>query len=76
MIKMLSPGGILIFTCATEGRPEHGTIGHEEYASPATNSYYRNILASDVLPYLASSFKCWSLEKEHSDLYGWGLDPK
>lgn len=75
MIEMLSPTGLLLFTCATKGRPEHGTIGHEEYASPGTNNYYRNIDPAEVVPFLSSSFRCWGIEIEHSDLYGWALDP-
>lgn len=75
MIDLLAPDGLFLLTCATVGRPEHGTTGHEEWASPGTPSYYRNVLPSDLLPILSSSFRCWGIEIEHQDLYCWGLDP-
>jgi hypothetical protein len=60
---MLKPGGLLIFTCATEGRPVHGTAYLEEtekskYETWKTlpnvskenwdNDFYKNILEEDV----------------------------
>jgi hypothetical protein len=39
---------LLIITCATTGRPEHGTYRSEPESSPATNDYYRNLTADDI----------------------------
>ena len=51
MWRMLRYGGLMMFTCATEGRPEHGTINSLPNASPLTVaagwSYYRNLTESD-----------------------------
>jgi len=47
MIRMLKPGGWCIVTCASFGRPEHGTSRMESTSSPGTTergwNYYRNI---------------------------------
>lgn len=75
MIQMVAPEGLLLFTCATTGRPEHGTDAIEGWASPGTHDHYRNIAANDVVGSLARSFRCWAVEIEHSDIYGWGIDP-
>ena len=47
-IKSLKSGGFLLLSCATSGRPIHGTSEHRPEDSPATNNYYRNILKSDI----------------------------
>ena len=49
MANLVKPGGLLIITCATEGRPEHGTTNHSPADSPATNNYYRNIVVKDIM---------------------------
>lgn len=47
MIRMLRPGGLFILTCATTGRPEHGTARTDPKWSPNTVSegweYYKNL---------------------------------
>jgi SAM-dependent methyltransferase len=47
MVRMLKPGGWCIITCASLGRPEHGTSRMESASSPGTSergwNYYRNI---------------------------------
>jgi SAM-dependent methyltransferase len=42
-IRMLKPGGLLLFTCATTGRPEHGTKRTDAFSSPFTTDYYKNV---------------------------------
>lgn len=49
MATLLKSGGLLLVTCATRGRPEHGTREHSPADSPATNDYYRNIDQHDVV---------------------------
>jgi hypothetical protein len=74
MIQMVAPEGLLLFTCATIGRPEHGTKDHDDWASPGTHDYYRNIEPYEVIEPLRKSFRCWGVELQHTDIYGWGLD--
>jgi SAM-dependent methyltransferase len=53
--KMLKPGGLFAFTCATDGRPEHGTTrttSNDSYGTianiPEMISYYKNINLTDL----------------------------
>jgi SAM-dependent methyltransferase len=75
MIDLLTDGGILIITCATTGRPEHGTFEFHDWASPGTLDHYKNITHDELTKQLARSFRCWGVEVQHSDIYAWGLDP-
>jgi SAM-dependent methyltransferase len=47
MYRMTSPGGFIIFTCATRGRTEHGTLRTSPKLSPGTQEvgldYYMNL---------------------------------
>lgn len=43
MYDILRPGGLLIITCAGEGRQEHGTAMFDASSSPGTLDYYLNI---------------------------------
>lgn len=54
-IRLLKQGGAFIFTCASTGRKEHGTINNEEWTAPLLKniskewaSYYRNLTAEDI----------------------------
>lgn len=51
MWRMLRYGGLMVFTCATTGRHEHGTVNWLPNASPLTIeagwSYYRNLTEAD-----------------------------
>jgi len=56
MVKHLKPGGLLFFTCATTGRPEHGTSNtrpEDSLAStaniPDMASYYKNLEKLDFV---------------------------
>lgn len=46
--KLLKPGGLFLFTCATVGRPEHGTTRTSKSDSPFTNDYYKNLTVQDI----------------------------
>ena len=52
MLRMLRPGGLIVVTCATIGRPEHGTTRSLQEFSPLTNKigwdYYRNLAPEDL----------------------------
>jgi len=51
MVRMLKPGGLCIITCASLGRPEHGTTRMDPSNSPGTQEigwdYYQNLSLSD-----------------------------
>ena len=52
--ELLRPGGLLIITCATTGRPEHGTIRTSVQDSLTTQlggawaEYYKNLTYEDI----------------------------
>jgi SAM-dependent methyltransferase len=54
MVRLTRPGGLVVFTCASHGRPEHGTTRSDVTDSPGTQSegldYYRNLVAADFAP--------------------------
>lgn len=41
--NLLKPGGLFVFTCADEGRHEHGTTLCMPGESPFTNNHYKNL---------------------------------
>ena len=51
MIRLTKSNGIVAFTCASLGRPEHGTLRSDPSLSPGTQSlnldYYKNLTESD-----------------------------
>lgn len=78
MTRMCS--GLVVFTCATHGRAEHGTSRTTPQNSPFTVSegwdYYRNLGAEDFdTEYLADKFQSWEFTTNDAshDLYFWGL---
>lgn len=52
--RMLKPGGLLLFTCATIGRPEHGTVRTTPHDAPLIQGitqwedYYKNLTEGDI----------------------------
>jgi SAM-dependent methyltransferase len=52
MLRMTRPGGLVLISCATTGRREHGTSRTNPDASPFTVQekwdYYRNLTARDL----------------------------
>lgn len=76
MINLTRPGGLLIMTCATSGRPEHGTRASEPQSSPLTVAsdwdYYENRVAADFASlYGAEAFSTFQffVRRDCSDLY-------
>jgi SAM-dependent methyltransferase len=60
MVRMTKPGGLIVFTCATTGRAEHGTSRSDGGASAplATQigqEYYHNVTVEDVTECLKGS---------------------
>lgn len=62
------PGGLIIFTCASTGRPEHGTRRTTPADSPYTcdNEYYRNLTEQD--------FRVWNFDQLFSE-YAFEYNP-
>lgn len=83
MVRMLRSGGLLFFSCATTGRPEHGTKATTPFNSPFTSSseswedYYKNLTEEDIRDVLDidgifSAYQ-FSVNLEIKDLYFWGI---
>jgi hypothetical protein len=75
--------GLVVMTCASEGRPEHGTARCDPDSSPFTayvNEYYRNLTADDFHAEfdmgLMFSEYFFSTNKITCDLYFWGIKRK
>jgi hypothetical protein len=53
MVRMTRPEGLVVFTCASGGRPEHGTSRTNQMLSPGTQArgmdYYRNLSSRDFM---------------------------
>jgi SAM-dependent methyltransferase len=81
MIRMTKPGGVILFTCATLGRPEHGTTRTSPEASPGTTAvnwdYYKNLTPADFESKLSfkDSFQAYSffVNQIAADLYFIGV---
>lgn len=83
IVRMLKPGGLFLFTCATTGRPEHGTRRTTPMDAPFTQhfsewgDYYKNLEEFHIREVLEiedifSSFQ-FSICNETHDLYFWGV---
>ena len=81
MIRLTRSGGLVVMTCATYGRPEHGTMKTNPEASPLTVekgwNYYKNLGPSDFLNVFNledsfSGFRFWS-NWSPKDLYFVGI---
>lgn len=71
--------GLVLFTCATTGRAEHGTRRTDAGSSPLTADwdYYQNLVDEDFkvgcdLDELFDEYK-FSTNNQSHDLYFWGL---
>lgn len=72
----LKPGGLLLITCASDDRPEHGTKRTTPQCSPDTTDYYRNISKEDfksVLPSELFSLYVLMNGRDKQDLYFYGI---
>lgn len=81
--RMLKPGGLFVFTCATTGRPEHGTRRTTPQDAPFLQTdmewsdYYKNLTEADVRAVLDvdKSFSVYefSTNETSHDLYFYGI---
>lgn len=83
IVRLLKPRGLFLFTCAGEGRPEHGTRRSDTGSSPLTCAidgwadYYGNLTPDDVrsaIPELHKVFESFEFDTSTpGDLYFWGI---
>jgi len=80
MVRLVRPGGLVAFTCASSGRPEHGTRRTLVDDSPGTQfeglDYYRNLTEDDFADVdLASDFSSYRFWRNPTsfDLYFTGV---
>jgi len=81
MVRLTRPGGLVIFSCATEGRKEHGTSRSDGgRAAPLAvdlgQEYYQNVPAGAVRDVVRpGDFARWFIatEPHHHDLFFVGL---
>jgi SAM-dependent methyltransferase len=81
MVRMTRPGGLIVFSCASRGRVEHGTDRSESRFSPGTASlgwnYYRNLQRTDFerRPNFADAFTLFRFYylPSHADLFFFGV---
>lgn len=81
IIRMLSPGGMFLFTCATTGRPEHGTKRTSPRDAPLLegewSDYYKNLTEQDIrnvldIENIFSDFG-FEIHHGHKDLMFYGI---
>lgn len=82
IFRMLKRGGLFLFTCATTGRPEHGTRRSKPYQVLSTRlddheDYYMNLTEEDIRKVLDIDKHFieyeFQLENNHHDLFFWGI---
>lgn len=78
MIKLTKPNGLLLLSCATTGRPEHGTIATSPRDSPFTNEYYKNLTINDINSAISvqeefRQYEFKAITSPSCDLYFWGI---
>jgi hypothetical protein len=84
MVRMVRDEGLVVMTCATTGRPEHGTSRSDAGSSPLTVGkgweYYKNLTEADFREAfdMNSMFEdyCFNVNTNSHDLYFWGLVKK
>lgn len=72
MVRMCS--GLVFFSCATTGRPEHGTRRTSPGDAPFCGDYYRNLTEDDFREkFTFEEFSQYGFEVRGTDLYFWGI---
>lgn len=81
MIRMMKEDGLLLFTCATTGRRQHGTTKFQPEFSPLTvaagGDYYKNLVESDFTSVISMDafFGVWAFfeDRTFQDIYFMGV---
>jgi hypothetical protein len=79
--NLLRDSGLFLFTCATTGRPEHGTRRSDTGSSPLTSNienwdnYYLNLTEMDIRQAvdIDAIFDTYEFIVNGFDLYFWGI---
>jgi hypothetical protein len=74
---MTKPGGLIIMSCATTGRAEHGTKRTSPQDAPFCGDYYRNLTEQDFveqfkLDNMFSTYQ-FGIGYQTCDLYFYGI---
>lgn len=77
MIRLLKPGGLFFFTCATTGRAEHGTRRSNQALWGTSPDYYKNLTEEDFRAFLPvekvfDDFE-FKIENRTKDIYFKGI---
>jgi lipopolysaccharide biosynthesis protein/SAM-dependent methyltransferase len=83
IVRMIKPGGMFLFSCATTGRAEHGTRKSTPEDAPFIQDkeewadYYKNLSEKDIrkildIEHIFETFN-FSVNKNSCDLYFWGI---
>lgn len=76
-IDLLKNGGCVLFTCATTGRPEHGTRRTSPQDAPYVGDYYKNLVETDFTKILnfeeTFSYYKFSVHNGSHDLRFFGI---
>lgn len=75
MVRLCRVGGLVVFTCASRNRPEHGTMRTSPQDSAVTTDYYRNLYVEDFERSFAMDelFGWYGWESRLQDLYFYGV---
>lgn len=73
--QALAPNGILLLTCASEGRRPHGASGA---MWPADGEWYQNVSPEDLAEHLGDLFRYSAVRYNPNpgDAYAWAYAPK
>lgn len=77
MRRLCQPSGLILITCGTAGRPEHGTAVAHPNVAPFTNDHYGNIVEANIREVwdcgeMFSDFR-FEVDAQAHDLYFWGI---
>jgi SAM-dependent methyltransferase len=79
MYRLVRPGGLIVMTCATTGRAEHGTTRTTPQDSPLTIGlgwdYYKNLTENDFREHfkIEEMFRTFEFLSQRTDLYFYGI---
>jgi len=81
IVRLLAPGGMFLFTCATTGRAEHGTRRTSPIDAPLLSGewsdYYKNLTEADIREVLdidaIFSEYAFEVDDKHKDLNFYGI---
>ncbi|MBB1603499.1 hypothetical protein A9977_26050 [Variovorax sp. UMC13] len=81
MVRLAKASGLVVMTCASTGRRQHGTLEYSPSDSPLTmqkqQNHYRNLVEDDFKAILPCDawFSVWFFCQDHTshDLYFFGL---